>query len=75
MTEAGSLSVNDFLYHWIETVKDPNYLFMFEQLWWYIGAIKVYQVHNGIQRNNYDYVNAGRLAFSPMFRIHLFSPK
>ena len=58
MAEGNPVSVNDFLYQWMEIVKDPNYLFMFEQLWQYTGAIR---------RNNHDYVNAGLLAFSPMF--------
>ena len=73
MAEGNPVSVTDFLYQWMETVKDPNYLFLFEQLWRYIGAIKVY--HIGIRRNNHDYVNAGLLAFSPMFNVHPYSSK
>lgn len=68
-----ALSVNDFLYDWMESVKDVNYLFIFEQLWRYIGAIKVY--HIGIRRNNYEYVSAGLLSFAPMFSIHPYSSK
>ena len=65
------MSVNDFLYSWMENVQDPNYLYVFEQLWRYIGAIKVY--HIGIQRNNHGYVNTGLLTFSPMFSVHIVS--
>lgn len=67
------LSVNDFLYDWMESVQDPNYLFIFEQLWRFLGAIKVY--HIGIRRNNYEYVSSGLLSFAPMFSIHPYSSK
>ena len=60
-SEGKPVSVNDFLHSSMENVQDPNYLYVFEQLWRYIGAIKVN--HIGIRRNNHGYVNTGLFAF------------
>jgi len=68
MAEGQEVSVNDFLYQWMVEVKDPNSLYMFDQLWTYIGSIQVY--HMGMRRNNHHYVNAGLTIFAPMFSAH-----
>lgn len=67
------LSVNDYLYHWLPTVRNSNYLYLFEQTWLYIGSIRMY--HIGVRRNNSAYVNSGQTGFAPMFSFKPFTSK
>lgn len=67
------ISVNDYLYRWVQQVTSPNYLYKFEMLWRYVGAIKLY--HIGIRRNNAELVNCGLQTFAPMFSWHPFTSK
>ena len=69
----GELSINDYLYNWMPRVVDPNYMYQFELLWRYIGAVQVY--HMGIRRNNAEYFNAGMLAFAPFFSCKPYTSK
>lgn len=70
---AKEVSVSDYIYNWLGTVKSPNYLYQFEMLWRYAGAFQLY--HTGIRRNNADYINAGLLAFAPLFSWRPFTSK
>lgn len=67
------LSVNDYLYTWMPTVRNSNYLYLFEQSWLYIRSIHLY--HIGVRRNNSDYVNSGQTGFAPMFSFKPFTSK
>ncbi len=67
------LSVNDYLYKWVQVVTNPNYMYKFEMLWRYVGAIKLY--HIGIRRNNADLISCGLQTFAPIFSWHPFTSK
>lgn len=72
MSQNKSCSVHDFI-DWMATAEDDTVVYLFEQLWSYIGAIKVY--HIGIRRNNSTYIDAGLKSFAPMFSCHPYSSK
>ena len=47
LSSGKELSVNDFLYEWYPTVKDPNYQFMFRMVWKYLAGF--FTFHYGVR--------------------------
>ena len=72
VTNNAVCSVDQFI-KWIKKVEDDNVVYLFEQLWTYLGALKVY--HIGIRRNNTSYIDTGLKLFAPMFSCHPYTSK
>jgi len=65
LSSGKELSVNDFLYEWYPTMKDPNYQFMFQMVWKYLAGF--FTSHYGVRRKNKIYVQAGIESFADLF--------
>ncbi|XP_019646796.1 PREDICTED: uncharacterized protein LOC109487258 [Branchiostoma belcheri] len=63
--EKNTITADDFLYNWLPHIRNPNYIFLQQQINLYGLAIQNFRV--GTRRNNTGYVQAGMEVFSPLF--------
>ncbi|XP_078607650.1 uncharacterized protein LOC144879762 isoform X1 [Branchiostoma floridae x Branchiostoma japonicum] len=63
--EQQSMSADDFLYVWCPALRNPNFMFLQQQINLYGVAILNFRA--GTRRNNSEYVQAGAELFSPLF--------